>query len=85
MKNTNFDLLLSGVPYQVKVEPFAFNSEVRYAISYNDSPPFIFAWDEALQRFTSIGEETATIPDDIEDAIATRLLQITEERKQENA
>ena len=79
--HTTFDLLLNGVPYLVKITRFVFNSEVRYSVRYNGGPENIFVWDEQLQRFTAIGDGAVEIPDDIEDAIASRLLQMTLETK----
>jgi len=73
MKNTNFDILISGVPYQVKAESFDFNAEKRFRISYNESPDYIFAWDSEMQQFKSISDEEEILPDDLEQAISAKL------------
>ncbi|XZF16324.1 hypothetical protein ACTHGU_09305 [Chitinophagaceae bacterium MMS25-I14] len=73
MKNTSFDLLLSGVPYQVKAEPFAFNTETRFRVSYNSGPESIFAWDAEMQQFKSLDDDGNDIPDDLEQAISDKL------------
>jgi hypothetical protein len=73
MQEHSFELLLSGVPYFVKAEPFAFNTETRYRVSYNGSDEHIFTWDSSLGRLTAIDEDAGTIPDDLETAIADRL------------
>lgn len=76
MKPVTFDLLLDQVPYAIKAVPYAFNNETRFRVTYNDSPEYIFAWDEEAEQFTSIGDEASTIPDQLEEAVAVRLLQI---------
>jgi hypothetical protein len=73
MQEHSFELLLSGVPYFVKAEPFEFNTETRYRVSYNGSDEHIFTWDSSLGRLTAIDEDAGTIPDDLETAIADRL------------
>jgi hypothetical protein len=73
MQDQSFQLLLNGVPYVVKASPFEFNTEKRFSISYNGSEEFIFVYDAAAGRYVAIGDETSTIPDDLEVAIADRL------------
>lgn len=73
MEKTKFDLLLEGVPYMVNVETFTFNSEPRFKVRYNDSPEYIFAWDEETQRFVALDEDAATIPNTLEEEIAKKL------------
>ena len=81
MKPVTFDLLLDQVPYAIKAVPYPFNTETRFRVTYNDSPEYIFAWDEEAEQFTSIGDEAATIPDEVEEAVAVRLLQIVTDGK----
>jgi hypothetical protein len=81
MKPVTFDLLLQEVPYTIKAEPYPFNNETRFRVRYNDSPEYIFAWDEEAEQFTSIGDEASTIPDEVEEAVAVRLLQIATDGK----
>jgi hypothetical protein len=81
MQPTTFDLLLNQVPYIIKAAPYPFNNETRFRVSYNDSPEYIFAWDEEAEQFTSIGDEASTIPDEVEEAVAVRLLQIVTDGK----
>jgi hypothetical protein len=80
-KPVTFDLLLNQVPYTVRAVPYSFNTETRFRVSYNDSPEYIFAWDEEVEQFTSIGDETTSIPDEVEEAVAVRLLQIATDGK----
>jgi len=73
MQDQTFQLLLNSVPYVVKASPYEFNTETRFSVSYNDSEEFIFAYDAAAARYVAIGDETSTIPDDVEVAIADKL------------
>jgi hypothetical protein len=73
MQEQSFQLLLNGVPYIVKAAPYEFNTETRFSISFNGSEDFIFVYDATVGRYVAIGDETSTIPDDLEVAIADRL------------
>ncbi len=73
MREQSFQLLLNGVPYVVRATPFEFNTETRFSISINESEEFIFVYNAAVGRYVAIGDETSTIPDDLEVAIADRL------------
>ena len=69
----SFEILVDNNPYVVHVTPFTFNTETRFRVSYNGSPEFVFTWDSSLGRLYAIGDETSTMPDDLEVAIAERL------------
>ena len=73
MAVTSLNLVVDSVPYIVNAEPYVFNDEPRFRISYNGSPTYVFAWDEELYRFAAIGDEAATIPVNLEQAIAGEL------------
>jgi hypothetical protein len=73
MQDQSFQLLLNAIPYVVKASPFEFNTETRFSVSFNGSEEFIFTYDAAAGRYVAIGDETATIPNDLEMAIAERL------------
>lgn len=73
MQEHSFELLLSGVPYFVKAEPFSFNGETRYKVSFNNSDEHIFTWDSSLGRMAAIDDGAGTIPDDLETAISAKL------------
>lgn len=73
MREQSFQLLLNGVPYVVRATPFEFNTETRFSISINESEDFIFVYNAAVGRYVAIGDETSTMPDDLEVAIAERL------------
>lgn len=73
MQDQTFQFLLNGVPYVIKATPFEFNTETRFRVSINGSEDFIFTYNTNFNRYMAIGDETATIPDDVELAIAERL------------
>lgn len=73
MQEHSFELLLNGVPYFVKAEPFSFNEETRYKVSFNNSDEHIFTWDTRVGRLAPIDDGAGTIPDDLEVAIAGKL------------
>jgi len=73
MQEHMFELLVDSVPYEVKVIPFEFNTETRFRVSYNGGEEHIFTWDSSLGRLSPIDDGAATMPDDLEVAIAERL------------
>ena len=73
MDTKNFELVLDGVPYQVKAEPFKFNNEVRFKVRYNDSEEYIFTRDAEVGQLTAIDSDALDIPDNLEEAIAEKL------------
>ena len=73
MQDQSFQLLLNGVPYVVKASPFEFNTETRFTVSYNGSDEFVFTYDPTVGQYVAIGEDSETIPADVEVAIAERL------------
>ena len=54
----SFELLLNGVPYFVKAQPFEFNAETRFKVSYNESDEHIFTWDTDMGRLSAIDEDS---------------------------
>ena len=73
MAEHSFELLVDKVPYRVEVTPFEFNTETRFRVSYNGGEEHIFTWDSSLGRLAPIDDESGTMPDDLEAAIAYRL------------
>ncbi len=73
MAEQRFELLVDKVPYQVTAEPFSFNAETRYRITYNGSDDHIMAYDLSLGRYAAIDDDAGTLPDSLERAIAERL------------
>jgi hypothetical protein len=73
MDTKNFELVLDGVPYQVKVKPFMFNDELRFAVRYNDSEEYIFTRDAEAGQLIAIDSDALDIPDNLEEAISGKL------------
>lgn len=73
MQESSFEIVVEGIPYQVKATPFEFNSETRYKVKYNGGDEHIFTWDSRVKRLVPIDDDAANMPDDLETAIAERL------------
>lgn len=68
-----FELLVDKVPYRVTAEPFSFNAETRFRVTYNGGEDHIFTYDPSLGRLAPIDDDAGTMPDSLEIAIAERL------------
>ena len=73
MQESNFEILVDKLPYQVKLVPFVFNTQTRFTVKYNGGEEHIFTWDSSLGRLAAIDDDSSTMPDDLESAIAQRL------------
>ena len=69
----NFDLLIDGVPYQIKCIRFFFNEELRFNISVNGNPVHVFTWDSELGGFRAIDDSASSLPAGLEEAISEKL------------
>lgn len=78
MQNQSFQLLIDGVPYNVNADPFKFNEGVRYKVQYNESPTFIFAWDDSAMQYLAIDTDASKVPSNVEFAIARQLEKLNE-------
>ena len=71
-----FDIVLEGKPVAVKASRFqTHNNETRFRVSINDSPVYIFAFDERQNRAVAIDKSPAisAISPKIEEVIGSRL------------
>lgn len=68
-----FELLVDGVPYEVRATPFQYNDDIRYRVSFNGGQIYVFVYDQELKRFAAIGDGAETIPDSLETAISRKL------------
>jgi hypothetical protein len=73
MQEQSFELVVGGVPYMIKAVPFKFNAETRYRVQYHGGNDHVFTWDSSLGRLTAIDDDSSTLPDDLEVAIAQKL------------
>lgn len=76
MQNHSFQLILDGVPYDIKAVPFKFNEGIRYSVAFNGSSEFIFAWDDDAGQYIAIDHDSSDIPANVESAIAQQLQRI---------
>lgn len=63
-------------PYILQITPFRFNNEMRYHVNYNGSDDLLFAWDNTVGHYRAFGDNAATLPDNVELAIAEKLQQM---------
>ncbi|MEO8962049.1 MAG: hypothetical protein ABI325_09215 [Ginsengibacter sp.] len=54
MEESNFELVVDGVPYIIKVSSFEFNAKPRYKVTYNGGEENIFAWDTEMKQMRAI-------------------------------
>ena len=74
MKEEKFDFQVQGIPYEVSIEPFDFNNEKRFHVSYNGGPVDTFVWDSDIKRLRAIDLDASTLPDGLELAISRRIV-----------
>jgi hypothetical protein len=64
--------VIDGIPFNVKAEPYEFNTEKRFKVSY-DGKEYIFAYNSDMGRYAAIGDEAVDIPDNLESFVAEKL------------
>ena len=72
MAEERFEIRIDGVPFVVTAAPFEFNTETRYRVNYNGNE-HIFTWDSRIGRLAPIDDDSADIPDVLEEEISRRL------------
>ena len=72
-KTELMEMMVDGMPLEVKATSYMFNDEIRYRVSFNGSPVHIFAFDEELKFYRAIDSGSVEIPDNIDEAIGRRL------------
>ncbi len=77
MEKEKFEFTVQGIPYVVNIDPFDFNNEKRFHVSYNGGPTDTFAWDSELKRLRAIDDDASTLPDGLELAISRRIEEMT--------
>jgi hypothetical protein len=71
-----FDVVLEGKPVNVQASKYTtHNKEIRFRVSIDGSPVYIFAYDEELQKAVAVdkGAASAAISPKIEEVIGMRL------------
>ena len=78
MNTKTFDVVVDGMPYEIKATPFMFNNQQRFKVSYNNSnEEYIFTRDAEVGQLTAIDNDALDIPDNLEEAIAEKLNSFT--------
>lgn len=72
-KKKKYDFTVQGIPYEVNIQPFDFNNEKRFHVSYNGGPRDTFVWDSDVKRLRAIDDDASTLPDGLELAISTKI------------
>lgn len=72
-KTELIEMMVDGMPLEVKATPYIFNDEKRFRVSFNGSPVHIFAYDEELKHYRAIDSGSSDIPDTLDEAIGRRL------------
>lgn len=76
----NFEIVCGGNIYTVKaIEYINGSEELRYRVSFNDSPICVFGWNSELNRFAVMHEKrNPEMSNDVEAAIGKKLEKIQE-------
>jgi|GEM_PF-1229330 len=69
----SFTLLVDKVPYEVKIQPFDFNEEKRFYVNVNAGTYHVFTWDTEVNGWRAIDDESADLPEVVEEAISKKL------------
>lgn len=77
MEEKKFEFTVQGIPYEVKINPFDFNSQKRFHVSYNGGPVDTFVWDTEMERFRSIDEDASILPDGLELEISNKIMEMS--------
>ena len=75
LKTENFEITSGGNIYQVRATEYINGSgELRYRVSFNDSPVCVFGWNEAFNGFAMMHDNrNPDINREIEKAISYKL------------
>lgn len=68
------ELLVDGVPYEVRGQVFAFNDGQRVSISVNNGEEHILAWDPETVSLRALDDESIDLPGNLEKEISDHLM-----------
>lgn len=70
----NFGLMVDGKQHAVTATCYqTYNKETRYRVTVDDSPVYIFKYDDGVNRWVSEEDVDAQIPNRLENAISMEL------------
>ena len=67
------NLVVDDVPYLIGIKTFTFNDEPRYLVSINGGEEHTFVQDPSVGRLRAIDDNSASIPDVLEQEISRHL------------
>ncbi|MEO8819709.1 MAG: hypothetical protein ABI267_05685 [Ginsengibacter sp.] len=77
MEEKKYEFAVQGIPYEVKIKPFDFNSQKRFHVSYNGGSVDTFVWDSEMERFRSLDDDASTLPDGLELEISNKIMEMS--------
>jgi hypothetical protein len=73
-KGFQLELLVDGVPYEVRGQVFEFNAEKRVQLNVNNGTEHVYAWDPETVRLRAIDDDAVLLPDNLEQTISEHLV-----------
>jgi hypothetical protein len=73
-KSRTIEMVVDGVPYQVRVSPEHFNEDKRYRVVVNGDEGHLFAWDSDTSSLRAIDDDAITLPAGLEKEISNILM-----------
>ena len=75
-KTEIFEVVINNKPVTVKATPYVMHTnEIRYRVSINDSPVYIYAWQDDMNRYTLLQSSRAAVqlPEFVDEAVGRQL------------
>lgn len=69
----NINVRVDNVPYSVTATPCVYNTEIQYKVSINGNNEVMFVFDPEVGRYVAAGNDSISVPDDVEMEIGNRL------------
>ncbi|PZR28451.1 MAG: hypothetical protein DI535_06110 [Citrobacter freundii] len=73
-KGFQLELLVDGVPYEVRGHIFDFNDEKRVQLNVNNGTDHIYAWDPDTVGLRALDDDAILLPDNLEQEISEHLV-----------
>ncbi len=73
-KTKTLEMVVDGIPYQLRISPEQFNDERRYRVVVNGDEGHLFAWDADTASLRAIDDDAITLPDSLEKEISKLLV-----------
>lgn len=73
-KSFFLEMMVDGVPYEVRGQVFDFNDEKRVRVNINGGDEHIYAWDPDTVGLRALDDGSAVLPDSLEKEISDHLV-----------